>query len=180
MEEKENIKIEPYKHHCSKCIFVGRYWHPGNTGEMANIYFHPKPEDKRLHGLFIARYSDEPSDYVCKEIPRNNPGPSPISTETGDQEPYEHDCLGCVWVGWFTQKPIMGNVWFCPPSEHFYEGGGRGTVIIRRSSVGHHYWSMDAWINGHKPEAVHMDRKEANAKAWLADQEARRKHYAKS
>jgi len=49
--------------------------------------------------------------------------------------PYDHDCNGCVWVGWYwpNRNQPPANVYLC----------GK-TVIIRHSSDGSDYWSATA------------------------------------
>lgn len=82
-----------------------------------------------------------------------------ITTETGwwvvedclehyttEVHPYEHDCLSCRWVGWFTPSRDL-------PPMNVYVCGDKGstTVIIRRSSEGGDYWAMKEGISMKEP-----------------------------
>jgi len=69
-------------------------------------------------------------------------------TEYVDMAPYEHDCDGCGWVGWFapySDKPPM-NIYVCAskPEEQI-------TVVIRFSSDPPDYWSSTWRKNGSAP-----------------------------
>jgi len=58
-------------------------------------------------------------------------------------QPYEHDCDGCIWVGWIRVKgggkfgSDHGNMYYCPSTAPT----SQGSVIIRFSDEPSDYWS---------------------------------------
>jgi hypothetical protein len=58
-------------------------------------------------------------------------------------QPHEHDCDGCIWVGWIETNYGWGNIYFHPSTPKAHVGGSKhGTIIIRYSSEPSDYWSM--------------------------------------
>ncbi len=71
-------------------------------------------------------------------------------------QPYIHDCLNCIWVGWIqceNAKNGWGNMYFCPPSQRTIGGDllkdmivlrglDKGSIIIRYGNHPNEYLSM--------------------------------------
>ena len=172
------IPVKIYEHEdCSSCIYVGRYTQPGQYRKIANIYvcWHG-PEDrhrKNSYGWLIFRYSDEPCDYSCRDIPKKS---KPWRNPRQDIKPYDHNCDRCVWVGWYGDE-ALANIWFCPREgePEWY----KGDLIIRNSSEPRDYWSHD--VGGGdasiQPRIILSSDSELG-KGWFADQEERKKRFA--
>lgn len=60
--------IEPYKHDCKNCEWVG--WYP-HSKPYGNVYICRNGKDETL----IIRYSDEPSDYWSMPLGISRRGP---------------------------------------------------------------------------------------------------------
>lgn len=172
------VTVKNYQHEeCNSCIWVGRYIQPGQNRKIANIYvcWHgpEKRHCKNSYGWLMFRYSDEPSDYSCRDIPKES---KPWRNPEQDVKPYDHDCDHCVWVGWYGDE-VLANIWFCPKKKEpdWY----KGDLIIRNSSKASDYWSH--MVGGTDPDIqphVVMDPDSELTKGWLADQEQRKKHFA--
>jgi len=62
------MTIEPYKHDCQSCIWVGWIHIKGGGkfgSDWGNMYFCPnfESDDTKHPGTVLIRFSDEPSDY---------------------------------------------------------------------------------------------------------------------
>ena len=54
------MRIEPYKHDCSECVWVG--WYSEKDGSLSNIYVCPE-EHSPTGVTVVIRHSSEPSNY---------------------------------------------------------------------------------------------------------------------
>jgi hypothetical protein len=66
------MRIEPYKHDCDRCIWVGWIYVKGGGkfgGDWGNMYYCPTPDlFVGGHGSVVIRFSDEPSDYWSSPV----------------------------------------------------------------------------------------------------------------
>jgi len=74
--------IEPYKHDCERCIWVGWIYIKGGGkwgSDWGNMYFCPSnPEHRdvtKYPGSVVIRFSDEPSDYWSNAVGITTKGP---------------------------------------------------------------------------------------------------------
>ena len=174
------IPVKIYEHEdCNSCIWVGRYIQPGQNRKIANIYvcWH-NPESnhcKDSYGWLIFRYSDEPSDYSCRTIPKES---KPWRNPGQDIKPYDHDCKACVWVGWYgDEDEALANIWFCPRKGE--PDWNKGNLIIRNSSKASDCWShMVGGGDASIQPSIALNPASELGKGWLADQEERRRRFA--
>jgi len=67
---KSRKRLQPYKHDCDQCIWVG--WVPWREAQdgYGNMYYCPRCDG----GTIVIRYGDEPSDYYSSPIGASDRG----------------------------------------------------------------------------------------------------------